>query len=97
MIGRWRLGKHIGLLAIVLSCLLPSGGLAQYTEIEANFRRLSPDQVVRLREVLAEPVPDDMLYESQRRLFTEKSMAAVRLGDARAREEVLRQGGEPLA
>ena len=96
MIGRWRLGKHIGLLAIVLSCLLPSGGLAQYTEIEANFRRLSPDQVVRLREVLAEPVPDDMLYESQRRLFTEKSMAAVRLGDARAREEVLRQAASRL-
>ncbi len=91
-----RLGKHLGSLAFILACLLPTGTPAQYTEIESSFKRLSPAEQANLRELIAEPVPANAMYESLRRQFTAKSMAAVRLGDARAREAVLEQAARRL-
>ena len=64
---------------------------AQYTEIETSFKRPSAGEERSLRELLAEPIPLESTYLKQQRHFTDKNIAAMRLGDDRAREEVLRQ------
>lgn len=65
--------------------------LAQIDEINIGFRQLSPDETLRLRAILAEPVPQGALYETLRRHFRAKDVAAIRLGDYVAREAILRE------
>lgn len=87
--------RKFALLLCALACW-PLVTLAQYSEIGTIFRRLTPSQEQSLRAELAEPVPHGAMFESLRRHFTAKNLAAVRLGDAKAREEVLRQAAALL-
>ncbi len=69
---------------------------SQYAEIESDFKRLSPREQRSLREVLAEPAPVNSTYLALRNHFVEKNIAAMRLGDDRAREAVMRQAASLL-
>jgi CHAT domain-containing protein len=69
---------------------------SQYAEIESEFKRLSPREERNLREELAEPVPVGSTYLALRNHFNAKHIAAMRLGDDRARELVLRQAASLL-
>jgi hypothetical protein len=95
---RRRLGRFaVACLAACIGGLPAPPARAQYTEIETHFKRPSASEERSLREVLAEPVPLGTTYLHQRRHFTEKNNAAIRLGDDRAREQVLRQAVGLLA
>ena len=93
--NHWRRQLSMGVLAAALGSTALSGR-AQYSEIETDFKRASPGEVRGLRELLAEPVANNTNYLSLHRHLTEKHVAAMRLGDDRAREEVLREASRLL-
>ncbi len=92
----WRRQLRIGVLAAALAGAWSSSLHAQYSEIETDFKRASPGEVRGLRALLAEPVPRNTTYLSLRRHLTEKNVATMRLGDDRAREDVLREASRLL-
>jgi CHAT domain-containing protein len=83
-------------LAMALAALLCAPAWSQYTEIETSFKRASPGEERNLRDLLAEPAPNNTTYLALRRHFIEKNIAAMRLGDDVAREEVLREAASRL-
>jgi CHAT domain-containing protein len=58
-------------------------------EIEANFKKVSPDEEMRLREVLAAPLNKDALKANLEIQINEKRMAAKKLAMHDAEEAVL--------
>ena len=78
-------------LAILALAMLAGGLHAQTDEIAEGFRKTTPAEEQRLREVLAEPVPQGAALEALRRHFREKDRAAVVLLDGAAREAILRE------
>lgn len=83
-------------LAAVFAAALHAPAAAQYSEIATSFKRLSPAQEKALREEVAGPVPRGALFETLRRHFAAKNLAAARLGDVTAREAVLREAVQHL-
>lgn len=81
---RWLLG-----LAALLSALVPAR--AQDDEIDAVFRRPPPEEVQRLRALLAEPLPAEAPRAELERRVQARRVAALRLGDRQAEEAVLRE------
>jgi len=95
-LNRCRMRLWIAAVAIIVIGLLSVPARAQYSEIESGFKRPSPREAQNLREVLAAPVPDSSTNLSLSRHFAEKYVAAMRLGDDRAREDVARQAAARL-
>ena len=77
------LGLYLALIAAL--------AVAQVDQIETGFGQVTADEEQKLRAVLAEPVPQGVLFETLRRHFDAKDIAAVRLGDNAAREVNLRE------
>lgn len=77
------------LIGLTLS-VLAFGLKAQTEEIESGFKKLDAAEEQRLRAVLAEPVPQGVLYDTLRQHIRNKEAAALALGDA-AQEEAVRR------
>ena len=88
--------RSIAALVVLLAGLAVAPAWSQYTEIESEFKRLSPREERNLREVLAEPAPVNSTYLALRNHYIEKNIAAMRLGDDQARERVLRDAANQL-
>ena len=72
-------------------CLCAVGpALAQDAQLDASFRRVSPQEQQRLEAVLAAPVPQGATPEALDKHFVEKEVAAQMLGERVQREDTLR-------
>ena len=75
-------------------CLLfawPLVTVAQESEIEAQFKKVSPEEEVRLKSILAEPLATDALKSTLQRQVNQKRMAAKRLSMPELEEPLLRE------
>lgn len=75
-------------------CLLfacPLVTVAQESEIEAQFKKVSPEEEVRLKAILAEPLATDALKSTLQRQVNQKRMAAKRLSMPELEEPLLRE------
>ena len=79
------------LLAAIFFGLMSAAAWGQDDDIESGFKRLSPDEEIRLRGAVAAPVPANALLANLSTFFQAKEIAAHRLGDTREREVILRQ------
>jgi CHAT domain-containing protein/tetratricopeptide (TPR) repeat protein len=64
---------------------------SQSNELSAKFKRLTPEEEVKLRAILAEPVPTGALNLTLLRHFEAKKVAIDRLGEAGPKEVFYRQ------
>lgn len=71
--------------------MLPLAGVvvAQDFEIETNFKKVSPEEEIRLRAILAAPLNKDALLANLEKQVTEKRMAAKKLALQDEEEAVL--------
>ncbi|MBC7649341.1 MAG: CHAT domain-containing protein [Vitreoscilla sp.] len=89
--------KNVHVLALVIGaavCCAPA--CAQDDEIETQFKRITPQDEARLRELLAQPIPEGALPDTLRKHFQEKDAAALHLGEPGNRESVLREAVKRL-
>ncbi len=80
-----------------LAYVLGSPVVAQDLEIEAQFKKVSPDEEQRLRAVLAAPLNKDVVKTNLRQQINEKRMAARKLAIRDAEESVLLEAKALLA
>lgn len=83
----WNATKLVPLILVILSLVTPA--VAQDLEIEANFKKVSPEDEIRLREILATPLDKEALKINIERQVNEKRMAAKKLAMHDAEEAVL--------
>lgn len=100
-VGFWRghFMRNESIARVVLIVCLAAccfGAFVQDSEVGVGFKRLSVEEVARLRAVLAEPVPERALCQTLEAHFSKKGAAANRLDDEQAQEVVLRQWAEAL-
>ncbi len=79
--------KLLWLGALLFPLLGPA--VAQEMEIEANFKKVSPEEETRLREILATPLNKDALKVNLEIQVNQKRMAAKKLALSDAEEAVL--------
>ena len=84
------------LLAGLFFGLMSAAAWGQDDDIESGFKRLGPDEEIRLRGVVAAPVPPNALLATLSSFFQAKEIAAHRLGDTREREVILRQWAQAV-
>ena len=84
-VGRWLL------LLCSAACLWASPVMAQDVDIETQFKKVSPEEELRLRAILAAPLNKDVLKTELQRQVNEKRMAAKKLAlrDAEDRKSVV--------
>lgn len=88
------------LVALAVLLVLAPGVRAQSDEIGEGFNKPDAAEEQRLRALLAQPVPDGALFETLRRHFREKEVAAFKLGDTAQivslRREAVRRLPDPV-
>lgn len=72
-----------------LVCVLGQVVMAQDIDIETQFKKVSPEEEVRLRAVLATPLNKDVLKTELKRQVNEKRLAAKKLALRETEEAVL--------
>lgn len=90
-VGRWLL------LLCSAACLWASPVMAQDVDIETQFKKVSPEEELRLRAILAAPLNKDVLKTELQRQVNEKRMAAKKLALRDAEEAVLQDAKSLLA
>ncbi len=78
-----------GLVAFGLLLSVPWAAVAQDSEIETQFKKVSPEEEARLKAILAEPLATDALKTSLQRQINQKRMAAKRLSMPELEEKFL--------
>ena len=79
------------LLALGLALAWPALVSAQESEIETQFKKVSPEEEARLKAILAEPLQTDALKTTLQRQINQKRMAAKRLSMPELEEPLLRE------
>ena len=77
------------LLAISMTTVVAQSN--DYDEISSSFQRVSPEDALKLRAILAEPVPVGALKLTLQSHFEAKRVAADRLGDVSLQVQLFRQ------
>jgi len=92
--------RHFIQTLLLLSALnlawVPTNAWSQTDAMESGFKRISPEEEVQLRAVLAEPVPAGALNNTLLEHFRKKRNAADRLGDHDSRMNLFRQWMESM-
>ncbi|MEN9889689.1 MAG: hypothetical protein RL559_1726, partial [Pseudomonadota bacterium] len=79
------------LLALGLGLTWPMAALAQDSDIETQFKKVSSEEEARLKAILAEPLQTDALKTTLQRQINQKRMAAKRLSMPELEEALLRE------